>query len=616
MNAWLSPALAELARGLEWDGRHGLCLPGERREWTPAGDAEAALTEHLYRRYFCRWRPAAEARASGDPEFVARLTAKAQGATTWDDGWVVADAGPEWAFVINGAIQVFVSDPRDLRPPAAQVGAAVQLRLPCARAGASPGFFFFVGPAGRISDARPHLRLYLNVTPDGAAGVVGALAHDRAARRLFLEAKFVNHPAAYGRVDTGILYVDPGSFDATLSLMRRLERAHPRWWRRGIPPFTYPLGKGTAVAEGAAGRRAESYGENRCRVMARGVLDALRSGAVPGEAWRSRVAAAFAAEGLDLERPYVRLLGAVESAVGIRFVAPGREGPRVGWPAMARPARRRKVLPRLTARLALGRGGLEVSPACLGMVGAAEVVPAAFDAGINFFFVSADMHWPLYEPMRRGLELLLSRGKAVRDRLVVCAAAYVTQPEFCELPFEELVAAVPGLGRIDVVAAGGVYWQDFWARLPVYQAHRAARFCGARAMGASFHDRSAALTAVSRQLVDVAFVRYNAGHPGAQRDLFPLLPARRRTRLFGFKSTDAYVGSGRCAELGVPDRYWVPRVTDHYRFALNRPELDGVLLSLDTVSQVAELSEALAEGPLDASHEKYLVDLAALDQGR
>ena len=66
----------------------------------------------------------------------------------------------------------------------------------------------------------------------------------------------------------------------------------------------------------------------------------------------------------------------------------------------------RAHLPRFTDRLALGGQGLAVSPFCVGMVALPETIGAAFDAGINFFFVSADMHWPLYEATR------VSRGSS------------------------------------------------------------------------------------------------------------------------------------------------------------------------------------------------------------
>src|SRR4029077_19645120 len=116
----------------------------------------------------------------------------------------------------------------------------------------------------------------------------------------------------------------------------------------------------------------------------------------------------------------------------------------------------RGALPRPHERLPLGRE-LRVSPICLGITRPAEVVTAAFDEGINFFFVSADMHWPLYEPMRRGLERLLDRGVGIRDDIVVAGVSYATQPEFCAMPFRELLESVRGLARLDVLVAGGAY---------------------------------------------------------------------------------------------------------------------------------------------------------------
>src|SRR6059058_6236261 len=92
--------------------------------------------------------------------------------------------------------------------------------------------------------------------------------------------------------------------------------------------------------------------------------------------------------------------------------------PRDAALAFRKPARTR-ALPQPAARIPLGKTSLEVSPFCVGIVGDPKTVPAAFDAGINFFFVTADMHWPLYEPTRRGLADLLARGPGTRDRVVV-----------------------------------------------------------------------------------------------------------------------------------------------------------------------------------------------------
>lgn len=273
----------------------------------------------------------------------------------------------------------------------------------------------------------------------------------------------------------------------------------------------------------------------------------------------------------------------------------------------------REKLPRLTDRLHLG-DGLEVSPVCLGQVMDPDVVSAAYEAGINFFFLTADMHWPRYEPLRKGLRALLKK-KGVRDRLVVCATAYVTQPDFCEMPFEEALEALPELRRLDVLSMGGVYPADFSGRLPVYRRHRQTRFLGSAAVGASFHDRPTARLALEHALVDLAFIRFNASHPGAARDLFPFLPPRRSARLFGFKSMDGYVDPRRLDALGLDPQSWRPRPVDHYRLALSQARLDGVLVSFTHPREVRALSDALSEGPLDESAQSYLVTLSHADQG-
>jgi hypothetical protein len=251
------------------------------------------------------------------------------------------------------------------------------------------------------------------------------------------------------------------------------------------------------------------------------------------------------------------------------------------------------------------------------MVGESETVGAAFDAGINFFFITTDMHWPLYEGTRRGIRALLARGSENRDQIVVAGVCYQTQPEFCQHPFQELLDEMTGLERLDVLIAGGAYAGEFPTRLAVYEKHRRTGYLGSRGIGTTFHDRQEARRAVKENLVDAAFVRYNPGHAGARRDLFPHLVEPASTLLFGFNSTSGYVPPEQMTELGLPgDVYWHPHVTDHYRFALSRSELDGLLIGLESSAQVAALADALEKGPLDEEGQEYLTQVALVAQGR
>lgn len=255
-----------------------------------------------------------------------------------------------------------------------------------------------------------------------------------------------------------------------------------------------------------------------------------------------------------------------------------------------------------------------MSPFCLGMVRDPATVVAAYDAGINFFFVTADMHWPLYEGTRRGLAMLFARGGGVRDDVVVGVVSYATQPVFCYAPFNEVIDAVPGLERIDLSIIGGTYAHEFMVRLNEYRRHREGAVRGVKATGATFHDRVAAAEASRHAMVDIAFSRYNAVHRGAERDLFPFVDPTSTTLLYNFINTHGYLKPARYEELGLSKSHWRPKVTDYYRFVLARRELDGVLLSLSTPDHVRALKRALRK-PLTEEELTYIRDLADLDKG-
>ena len=130
---------------------------------------------------------------------------------------------------------------------------------------------------------------------------------------------------------------------------------------------------------------------------------------------------------------------------------------------------RRTRLPTFSDRVTLGDSGLQVSSFCLGQVRSPDTVCVAFDAGINFFFLTTDLHWPLYEAARQGLRQLLARGGGIRQQIVVAAVCYPTQLELCRDPFRELLLELPELETLDIMVAGAAYADEFTAqaaRLP------------------------------------------------------------------------------------------------------------------------------------------------------
>ena len=273
----------------------------------------------------------------------------------------------------------------------------------------------------------------------------------------------------------------------------------------------------------------------------------------------------------------------------------------------------RALLPKLTDRLPLGRSGLEVSPICLGIT-TSETVPAAFDAGINFFFVSNDLHWRYYEPLMRGIDNLLANGVR-RDDIVVAGVSYLAEPLFGYLQFNEMLEAMPRLERVDVLVSGASTAEDFMARWKQIDKARTSARWGCSAIGASFHDRYAGRMAIASDMLDMAYIRYNPGHTGAQDDLFPHIRNDRDCLVFNFKSTFYHLSDQELTDMGVGEEFHRPHITDAYRFALGRPEIDGALVALQQPTQVSELADALARGPLDDEDINYMVDLAKLARG-
>lgn len=276
------------------------------------------------------------------------------------------------------------------------------------------------------------------------------------------------------------------------------------------------------------------------------------------------------------------------------------------------PGNHRERLPKPTDRLALGTSGLQVSPCCLGMTASADSVIAAYEAGINFFFVTADLHWPLYDGVRKGLAKLLQGNKARRDELVVGVVSYLDDPLFSTLQFHEVIGEVPGLERVDLMIAGAVSSdQSLYSRVGSLQRARSSRHNGASAIGATFHQRSLALVADHHQLLDISYIRYNSGHPGARRDLFPYMRPTRSGLVFNFKSVLSRVTKEMFAGFGLPANYWLPDSCDYYRFVLSRPEIDGVLCSPMSADEVRGLAAAMDKGPLTMEEQDYMIWLSS-----
>jgi hypothetical protein len=167
---------------------------------------------------------------------------------------------------------------------------------------------------------------------------------------------------------------------------------------------------------------------------------------------------------------------------------------------------------------------------------------------------------------------------------------------------------------VDVLLAGAVAnAPTFNARYHALRAARSVGMHGARAIGASFHDRPTALAALNANLLEVQFIRYNTGHPKARLEIFPAARPDPLAKVYNFTSTLSRATPEALKAVGLdPAGFWIPDITDYYRFALSNHCVNGLLCAPREVGHIAALEEALGRGPLTPDQQEYMIRLSSL----
>jgi aryl-alcohol dehydrogenase-like predicted oxidoreductase len=224
------------------------------------------------------------------------------------------------------------------------------------------------------------------------------------------------------------------------------------------------------------------------------------------------------------------------------------------------------------------------------------------------------------EALERMDYLFITRGtpfRAVRDALARDRDRYVVAggPTFGYFP-GALRRGVEGLLRklgtdhLDVLQ---LYWLSkmsaFTGRVQEEMV-RLREQGKVRTLGVSIHDRPRAGRLAEDSILDLLMIRYNAAHPGAEREIFPHL-ARRRPAVV------AYTATSWRKLLSAP-RGWTGRVAtagDCYRFCLTSPHVDVVLTGPRSVAELRENLAAVERGPLDPSEQEWMRALGTAVHG-
>jgi hypothetical protein len=268
------------------------------------------LGAHLYTGfYICGGAPStawSEERISAVPRFVEKLSAANAGTGCWDAGWEVRRVESWKAFVRKNGLALFVELEGCLAAEDGPIeaGARVKLRLPKEMLGISPGYYFALSDRGDPSeDHSRQVRLYWNLRAEGAEVFVHTATRLLNEAQIFFKLKVLNDASCYMRCDAGVVYVGKDDFPSVAGILGRLYGEVSRYLKPGVPTFTKPLAKGVGLAEDPG--QGESFGQNRCRLLAEGLIRAHEQGVRSSDARLQVVLDCYAAAGVRLERPYL-----------------------------------------------------------------------------------------------------------------------------------------------------------------------------------------------------------------------------------------------------------------------------------------------------------------------
>jgi hypothetical protein len=180
----------------------------------------------------------------------------------------------------------------------------VSIRLPKEFAERSPGFYTVVSEApADLAASDGVVRVYWNISPSGAAGLVGMLASRLNGKRMPFWLKIADHPVRLTRCDAAVLYLRSDTFQALGETLREVAATLRAHLRPHIPAFTLEFAPGVGLAEDVSD--GDSFGVLRCAILAEGIVRAHMRGHRRTDARLAEVVACFAEDGVRIDAPYL-----------------------------------------------------------------------------------------------------------------------------------------------------------------------------------------------------------------------------------------------------------------------------------------------------------------------
>ncbi|MER2560981.1 MAG: aldo/keto reductase [Myxococcaceae bacterium] len=228
---------------------------------------------------------------------------------------------------------------------------------------------------------------------------------------------------------------------------------------------------------------------------------------------------------------------------------------------------------------------------------------AAIDRGITYFF---------FQKLKTGyaVPVLKQAFKANREKFILAGGPSLAFFGGSVRRGCESLLKTFGTDYIDVFQLFWLSKMSAWTPGTIEALVKLKEEGKVRSIGVSIHDRPRAGKMAEDSPLDLFMLRYNAAHPGAEKDIFPHLEKRK-------PSVVAYTATSWRKLLTAPKGWTGPTMTagDCYRFCLSNPSVDVVLMGPSNQQQLDENLKAVDKGPLSDDELKWMREYGRLAHG-
>ena len=323
--------LKDICESVRIDGRFGFTHPDLQRnivqkrqkahKVAARSSLDTRLTHFLYRKYYANIPegPTTEENENivglrdGFNSLLSKLTKSNPGKGYFEPKWKYEGVDEKGIHMVSKAgLTLWISDLKHIKSHQSRLATNtwVSVKFPKHCLFSEQGFYYVYGD--KHFDLRPSscVRMYFHIQAEGGPELLNALATTLNERGIPFHFKILSNSELYIRYDTAVLYFDRVDYHAVRKVADEARECCGHWFLPEVPLMTKRLGLGFSIAEEPypQRRKNESFGLNRCRLIAEALLQSHQLGHRSARYRYQAVIRKFEKEGLDINRPYLNIL--------------------------------------------------------------------------------------------------------------------------------------------------------------------------------------------------------------------------------------------------------------------------------------------------------------------